>query len=463
MRIFGFEVTRRKSATDTITYQPQGFVTQWPTWASIRESFAGAWQRRVPASRTGVLSYSTVWSCVTLIARDISKMRVRLVERDANGICREIQNPAYSPVLKWPNHFQTWVKFNDQWNLSRLTTGNAYILKERNHRGGTHNGNVVAMYVLDPSRVQVLVAPDGSVFYELGADTLAGLQEAVRVPASEIIHDVEVPLFHPLCGVSSMYASAANAMQGLQTQQNSAKLFENGSQLSGVLTAPAAISNATAERLQAHWEQNFTGQQNAGKVAVLGDGLKFEPMTMTAVDAQLVDQLKWGDQQICGTYHVPGYMVGIGAAPPYTDIQSINLQYYSQALLHPIQNMEALLARGLELPSNLWIDFDVESLARMDTKTQMETATSGVSGGIFTPNEARAKFDLAPVEGGDSVYMQQQMYSLEALAMRDAAGLVPPTPPIAPAPVEPAPPTRQIGHLREVAAMRCRTKLLEAA
>ena len=131
MRLFGFELTRRKAAGDPVTYPPQGFVTQFhgassSWWPVIREGFAGAWQRRITTNRKDVLGYSTVWSCVTLIAADISKMRVRLMQLGADGIWQEIQNPAYSPVLRKPNHYQTWIKFCEQWALSRLTAGNTY-------------------------------------------------------------------------------------------------------------------------------------------------------------------------------------------------------------------------------------------------------------------------------------------------------------------------------------------------
>jgi HK97 family phage portal protein len=113
-------------------------------------------------------------------------------------------------------------------------------------------------------------------------------------------------------------------------------------------------------------------------------------MVMTAVDAQLIDQLKWTSENICACFHVPGYMVGIGPAPPYTDIQSINLKYYTQALQNPIENIELLLEEGLAIPSGYGIEFDLDALARMDSKTQMEMATKGVGGSIFSPNEGRA-------------------------------------------------------------------------
>jgi HK97 family phage portal protein len=412
-------------------------------WPLVRESFAGAWQRNVVVDRQTVMTYGAVWACMTLIAADIAKLWIKLVQEDANGICTEVDNPAYSPVLTKPNHFQTRVKFFESWMLSKLSWGNTYVLKERNHRGGTNQGNVVALYVLDPSKVKVLVAPDGAVFYQLTTDYLSGIQESsLIVPASEIIHDICVPLYHPLCGISPIYACGLAAMQGLKIQQNSENFFANGLQLSGILTAPGVISAETAKRLEDHFNEYYLGEHNRGKVAALGDGLKFEPLTSTAVDAQLIDQLKWTAENVCACFHVPGYMVGIGPPPPYTDIQSINLQYYTQALQNPIENMEILLKEGLELPTNLSVEFDLDALTRMDAKTQMETAAAGVNGSIFTVNEARERFDLEPVTGGNDIYMQQQNYSLSALNKRDQA---PPTvTPPTPAPVTAPAPLREM-------------------
>lgn len=383
--------------------------------AIIREAFTGAWQRNLEINQQDVLAYSTVWACITLIAADISKLWLQLKEKDDGGICSEVLGPSpFKSVIAKPNHYQTRVKFFEYWILSKLISGNTYALKERDARG-----IVTALYILDPSRVQVLVSPDGSVFYQLNQDYLSGLQtDSITVPASEIIHDIMVPLFHPLVGVSPIFACGMAAMQGLRIQQNSTRLFANGSMISGVLTAPGSISTEVADRLQKHWEANFSGEQNIGKVAVLGDGLKFEPMTMTAVDAQLVDQLKMSDLQICATFHVPPFLVGIGPAPPYTDIQSINLQYYTQALQNPIENLETLLDEGLELPTaprELHVEFDLSALLRMDTKTQVDNATKGINGGLWAPDEARADFDMRPTPGGRKVYMQRQNWPLDML------------------------------------------------
>ncbi len=435
MRIGPFDLTRRKSAPGA------NFITQWPATSSwsvfpfVREAFAGAWQRSVHTPVQDALTHPTFWSGVTLIAGDIAKMRLKLVAEDADGICTELENPAYSPVIRKPNHYQNRIQFYTYWILSKLTRGNAYALKERDGRGV-----VTALYLLDPTRVKPLVGPSGEVFYALQQDPLSGITEtSVIAPAREIIHDLMFALYHPLAGLSPIMACGHAIIQALRIVDNTTTLFENGAQLAGVLSAPAAINNETAARIEKHWAENYGGQANAGRVAVLGDGLKFErPPVLTAVDAQLIDQLKWGDEKICSVLHIPPYMVGVGPMPSYNNIDALNQQYYSQCLQVLIESLELSLFEGLELKAPLSVEFDLDDLGRMDASTKMKTTTDGIKGGVFTPNDGRQKFNLKPLVGGNTVYLQDQDHSLEWLSRRDAMPILPPAPPpvaLPPAPV----------------------------
>jgi HK97 family phage portal protein len=405
MKIFGLHITKA---------QPQSVVENRGGWLPIiRESYPGAWQQNVTVDNHAVLAFHAIFSCMTLIASDISKLRVKLVAQDSGMIWSEVSNPAYSPVLRKPNRYQTRIQFWENWMLSKLSRGNTYVLKQRDNR------NVVtALYVLDPQRCRPMVTPDGTVYYELKADNMAGLEEeTILVPASEIIHDRFNCLFHPLVGVSPIYACGLAATQGLRIQNNSANLFGNSSRPGGLLVAPGRIDPDNATRLKDYWDTKFTGE-NAGKVAVLGDGLKYESLSVTPEDAQLVEQLKWTAEVVCSTFHVPLYKIGVGQMPTYSNIQSLNVEYYSQCIQAHIESAELLLDEGLATGDKLGTEFDVENLLRMDSVTQMQVLKD--SAGILSPNEMRAKLDKPPKDGGESPMVQQQNYSLEALAKRDA-------------------------------------------
>jgi HK97 family phage portal protein len=418
MRFFGFEIARAKAAVPATTV-PTGWDSKRGWWPIVSEPFTGAWQRNMEFRTQDVLAYSAVYACVTLIAADIGKLRVRLVEQDSDLIWSEINSPAFSPVLRKPNRWQNRIKFFEQWCISKLLHGNTYVLKERDGRGV-----VVALYILDPCRVKVLVAPDGAVFYQVTRDYLSGVVVDVAVPASEIIHDTMVPLYHPLCGVSPITACGMAALQGLSIQGNSTKLFQNGGRPGGILTSDQNINDETARRLKEYWDQNFTGD-NAGKVAVVGDGLKYESLSINAVDSQLIEQLKWTAETVCSCFHVPSYMIGVGTMPNYNNIEALNQQYYTQCLQNLIESIELCLDEGLGLTEQAGktygTEFDLDTLLRMDTATKVKTAGEGVKAGIFSPNEARAKFDLTPKAGGDTPYLQQQNFSLAALDKRDTS------------------------------------------
>jgi len=410
----------------TLSGIPAGRGGWWPI---VGESFSGAWQRNVTVKFDSVAVYHAVYACMTLIASDIAKLRVKLVAKDSNDIWTEVSNPAYSPVLRKPNKLQNRIQFYESWVLSKLSRGNAYILKGRDNRGV-----VTSMYVLDPNLVRPLVSDSGDVFYELSADALSGVTEQVVVPAREIIHDRYNCIFHPLIGTSPIVACGLSAMQGLYIQQNSARFFEGGATAPGILTAPGAISDDTAKRLKEHWETNYTGD-NSKKVAVLGDGLKYERMSMTSVESQLIEQLKWTAEVVCSTFHVPPYKISVGQLPSYNNIQSLNVEYYSQCLQSLIEAIELCLDEGLGTGESLGTEFDLDGLLRMDSATQMDVLEKAK--GKLTPNEQRKRLNAPPVAGGDTVYMQEQDHSLEWLSRRDAQPIVTPAP--EPATTEPDP------------------------
>jgi HK97 family phage portal protein len=409
MRLFGMNITRA-NATDEKAMSPVGEGRGG--WWRVFESFAGAWQQNVEIRYDSVLSNHADFACRTLIASDIAKLRIKLVQKDADGIWSETTNPAYSPVLRKPNHFQNRMQFMECWVLSKLQRGNALILKQRDARGVVNR-----LYVLDWTLVTPLVADDGSVFYQLNTDNLSGLPASVTVPAREVIHDRFNCFFHPLIGLSPIFSGGLAAMQGLAIQNDSTLFFQNGAQPGGILTAPGAISNETAQRLKEHWDTNFSGK-NSGKVAVLGDGLKYEAMKAKAVDSQLIEQLKWSAEVVCSTYHVPPYKIGVGTMPTYNNIQSLNVEYYAQCLQVLIESIELCLDEGLEMKEGIGTEFDTDNLLRMDSVTQMDVLEKAKS--VMTLDERRRKLELKKVPGGNTIYLQQQDHSIEAIAARDA-------------------------------------------
>jgi HK97 family phage portal protein len=444
VEFLGLTIARTKTLDLRLKQMSRSLSPVWGMrswWSWLQEATTGGWQRNEDVSVDTALSNPTLFACVTLIASDIGKLRPMLVEQDTNGFWSEVDSAAFSPVLRKPNHYQTRVGFYQWWVMSKLNHGNTYVLKARDDR------NVVsAMYILDPSRVSPLVAEDGSVFYQLVHDEL-NQSEPIIVPAREIIHDVCCPLFHPLVGVSPIYAAGYPATQGLTIRTNSQRFFSNASQPGGILTAPGPMPLEKAQAISAWWQENFSGD-NTGKIAVMADGLHYEPMAVSAEQSELVEQLKMTDEDIAKCYHMPRHKIGIGPDPTYNNIEALNLQYYADCLQIHIEQMEILLDEGLGLTAmvgkTLGVEFDRDQLFQMDTSTRIKTALDAIRAGM-SPNEVRARFlDVGPAEGGDSPMVQQQMFSLEALQERDESKPF--------AKPEPPPPALEASQTAEMAA-----------
>jgi HK97 family phage portal protein len=412
-------------------------------WPIVNEPYTGAWQKNDEIRCDTVLEAPALFSCVTLIAGDIAKLLARLVERQDWGGWTATESASFSPVLRKPNRYQNHIQFKEQWLISKLTRGNTYVLKERDARRV-----VIRLYVLDPERVKPLVAPDGAVYYQLDTDYLNGLPESVIVPSSEIIHDRFNCLFHPLIGLSPIYAAGLPALQSLKIGRHWSKFFGNNAQPGGILAAPGAISPANAEAIKTTWNSNYTGI-NAGKVAVIGDGMKYQPLSPSALDSQVIQQLQWGSETIAAVFHIPAYKINVGAVPSNTNVEALDSQYYTQCLQKLIEDFELCMDDGLGIGEAngkiegriLGTDLDLSGLLRMDTTTKVTAAANSLKAGFMSPNEARAQFNLPPVAGGDTPYLQVQNYSLAALDERDETNpLATPPAPAAPSPAPSASP-----------------------
>lgn len=379
----------------------------------VREPYTGAWQLNAELTPQAALTNAAVFRCVSLIAGDVAKTPIRLVAQDDDGVWSETTSPAFSPVLRTPNRYQTIGQFLESWMWSKLLHGNTYVLKDRDDRGV-----VRALYVLDALRVMPLVAPDGAIYYQVSVDLLAGLPDgAIGIPAADIIHDRWNCAFHPLIGLSPLYACGAAAAVGNAIQTASGQFFSAGGRPSGVLMAPTEIDDQTAQRVSAKWHA-----LGPGKTAVVGSGMKYQDIGGNAVDAQLTEQYNTTVATIAGCFGVPVSYVDASKQPPYANSEATQLQYHAQCLQVHMTAVENALDAGLELPDPYGTEFDYDALIWMDTASRTKAAHDAIMSGAVAPNEARKTwFGLGPVPGGSTPYLQQQMFSLAALAQRDAA------------------------------------------
>lgn len=421
----------------------------------VHEPYSGAWQQNIWCrAPSDPANFSAVFACVQIISTDVAKLTPIVYRRLEDGSKEpHPQHPAQR-VLLHPNEFQTRVDFFQQLMASILLVGPSYTYLQRDAR------NVVsAMYPLSPYRTTPTIADDGSLFFEAGYGAASSLipyetdwAHRSYIPARDIMYHRELTSpSNPLVAISPITAALTSAMMGSLIQSQQQAFYENMSRSSGILTAPHKISKETADRLRVDWEQNFRGG-SIGRVAVLGEGLDWKPLSLSAVDSQLIDALKWTVGDVARAYRVPDYMLGIAAGGAHTSksAEQLTRNYYAQTLSYHLEALEVRLADALDLAPDVFIEFDMAALLRADFDVRMLAYKNAINSGVYSINELRAMEELKPMEGGEQPLVQVQYVPLSTLAERHAAAsakpvsvpVQPTTPTTTPVP-PPTPPKRQ--------------------
>jgi phage portal protein BeeE len=190
----------------------------------------------------------------------------------------------------------------------------------------------------------------------------------------------------------------------------------------GIVSYPGELKEEKAEEFKEKWEKKFSGA-NSGRVAFIGGGGKYEPMGYPAQQSQLIELLRWGVEDIARAFSMPLHKIGAGPVPTSNNVEALNQQYYDDCLQIHLESIELCLDEGLGLTNvqgqTLGTEFDLDNLLRMDSATQIESLVSAAGGPIYKIDEARLKRNLPPIEGGDTIYVQQQNWPIEQLAKRD--------------------------------------------
>lgn len=377
----------------------------------IRDWFPGAWQQgRAPLVASDALDIAAVYACVSRLAGDFSMMKPKLQQK-RGGIWADTD--LNNSFLTIPNMFETPSQFWEHWIISLLTFGNAFIYTRSD-----------AWFILNPQKVQILVATDGSgrIYYQCGQDLQCGVTESVLLGPDEIIHgriNAQIGK-NPVLGVPPVHAAALAAQLGADAKKAAENTYNNAANPGGVIQVPGAIDIEKLKEIKERFESGYSGE-NRGKTAVFSDGMEFvqyEPANL--VDSELIAALKLSAEQVASIFGIPAYKVGAGSFPAYAGQTQTDQSYVNGTLQRYINLTEELLARRIA-GTNQRVYFDPAPLLRLDVEKHVAVLASAVAGCLMSPNEARAQLNLPPVTGGEFPLSQQQYFSLPALAVRDTS------------------------------------------
>jgi HK97 family phage portal protein len=351
------------------------------------------------------LGLSAVWACINLLAGTISSLPL-MVYQDVNGVRRVARDhPLYWLLHDSPNFDQTAVDFWEFMAAGIELQGNAYAAINR--RG---DGFITSLVPIRPDLVRARRLASGSIEYRWTADG----REVVR-PDKQVLH-IRGPLGDALSGVSTLGACRNAFDSAIAANAAAEAFFNNGIRASGVLSTDPSVKfnpeqRATLEKLL---HEKFRGAMNAGRPMLLDGGLKWEALSLSPEDAQMIETRSFSVEEICRVFGVPPHMVGHSEKSTSwgSGLEQQTLGFVKFSLRRRLKRIEQALEKQLltkaERDAGVTIEFNLEGLLRGDSKGRSDFYKTMTQLGAMTINEVRALENMPPVEGGDVPRMQMQ-------------------------------------------------------
>lgn len=368
----------------------------------------------VPVTHETAFAIPILQNCVTLLAESIAQLPCEVFERGENGQrTPATAHPAYDVLRYQPNPFQTPYERVELMQCAAGLRGNGYSFIDRRD-----DGNIAALWPLDPDKVQVLKGGDLLPYYRVG-------NVADPLPMRHI-HHVRWHSRNGYEGLSPVRLHAETLGLSQALSKFTSTSFANGATVAGVIERPKEVAAIKAQteidRITDQWGGKFSGVDNAKKVALLQEGMTFKPVSMNNVDAEIVSLLKLSGVNIARIYKIPLPMVNDLDKANYNTIEQLLIHLVVFALLPWVKRHEQAMARDFLLPQDrakFFIEFNLSGLLRGDQKSRYESYAIGRQWGWLSVNDIRRLENLPPIEGGN-VYLQPLNMVPSGQAIADA-------------------------------------------
>ena len=352
------------------------------------------------------MQMTAVYSCVRILSEAVAGLPLHMYRyTDNGGKEKAAEHPLYFLLHDEPNPEMTSFVFRETLMTHLLLWGNAYSQIIRNGKG-----EVIALYPLMPDRMNVERDSKGQLYYEYtvsmdDAPTVKG--STVVLPPTEVLHIPGLG-FDGLVGYSPI-AMAKNAIgMAIACEEYGAKFFANGAQPSGVLEHPGTLKDPS--RVRESWQSTFGGSHNANKVAVLEEGMKYTPISISPEQAQFLETRKFQINEIARIFRVPPHMVGDLEKSSFSNIEQQSLEFVKYTLDPWVSRWEQSMARSLLTPEEkkqYFVKFNVDGLLRGDYQSRMNGYAVGRQNGWMSANDIREleNLDRIPEELGGDLYL----------------------------------------------------------
>ena len=375
------------------------------TAGSVYSFFMGSSSSGKRVNERSSMQMTAVYSCVRILSEAVASLPLQVYRYTETGTEKAVDHTIYTLVHDEPNPEMTSFVFRETLMTHLLLWGNAYAQIIRNGKG-----EVIALYPLMPDRMAVDRDEWGQLYYEYTVssdDAPINKDSKVRLSPSDVLHIPGLG-FDGLVGYSPI-AMAKNAIGlAIATEEYGSKFFANGAAPSGVLEHPGTIKDPS--RVRESWQQTFGGSHNSNKIAVLEEGMKYTPISISPEQAQFLETRKFQINEIARIFRVPPHMVGDLEKSSFSNIEQQSLEFVKYTLDPWVIRWEQSMHRALlseDEKKEYFFKFNVEGLLRGDYESRMNGYATARQNGWMSANDIRQleDLDLIPEELGGNLYL----------------------------------------------------------
>ena len=356
---------------------------------------------------TTAMQMTAVYSCVRILSEAVAGLPLHLYRyNDSGGKEKALDHPLYRILHDTPNEEMTSFIFRETLMGHLLLYGNAYAQIIRNARG-----EVIALYPLMPNRMEVDRDSKGRLFYlytRSQDDALGkGRDSQVTLTPYDVLHIPGLG-FDGLIGYSPI-GMAKNAIgMALATEEYGARFFANGASPGGVLEHPGIMKDP--EKVKASWNAAYQGSSNAHRVAVLEEGMKYQPIGIAPEQAQFLETRKFQIDEIARIFRVPPHMLADLEKSSFSNIEQQSLEFVKYTLDPWVCRWEQSMCRALLSESEktgYFVKFNLDGLLRGDYASRMNGYATARQNGWMSANDIREleNLDRIPAEMGGDLYL----------------------------------------------------------
>lgn len=376
-------------------------------WEIINVSTGEGAESLVKRSTTSEITY---YICLKILSESIGKLSVHLkdgdglkvTDNDVNYLLKVRPNPYMSPT-----DFKTLMEFN------RNHYGNAYALIE------TRGNKRVALHVLDPSKVKIIIDDDDLLKYDATyIYEYTDKDKKYYFKDQEIIHLKGGLSRDGIVGKSIAEELAGTIKGSVEAQKYLNDLYSRGLTANAILEYTGELNKEKKKEL-VRTITEFVRDRDSGNIVPIPLGMKLTPLDIKLTDAQFFELRKFTSLQIAAAFGLKPNHLNNYDKSSYSNSEMQNLTFLIDTLLYILRKYEEefdykLLYRD-ESQKGIHTEFNVATILRGDLKSQAEALQKYVSGGIYTPNEARNYAGMPKIDGGDVLMVNGTYVALENL------------------------------------------------